>query len=134
MKDRDQSRLDALRMIKTALKNEEIQLGRALEDEGAIKVLQRLCNQRRDSIEQFEKAGRPDRAERERVELAIIESYMPKAPDDDAIRAAVKSAVESTGARDAKAMGAVMKAVMAHFAGQPVDGRKVSQMVKEALG
>lgn len=134
MKARDKDRLETLRMVKSALKNEEISVGRGLDDESALKVLQRLCKQRKESIDQFESGGRPELAAKERAELMLIEQYMPNAPDDDSMRAAVAEAVASTGATSPRQMGNVMKAVMAHFAGQPVDGKKVSQMVREALG
>lgn len=134
MKDRQKERLDTLRMVKTALKNEEINVGHALDDEAAMKILQRLCKQRRESIEQFEKGGRTELADKERGELAIIEEYMPKAPDEAQIRAVVRDVIAQTGATTVKEMGAVMKGVMAHFAGQPVDGKVVSQLVKELLG
>ncbi|MBI3925774.1 MAG: GatB/YqeY domain-containing protein [Armatimonadetes bacterium] len=132
MKARDKPRLDTLRMVKTALKNEEIELG-PLDDDRAVKVLVRLCKQRRDSIEQFGAAGREDLASIERRELAIIEEYLPSEPDEAEIRGSIERAVAQTGASSARQMGEVMKRVMAGFAGRPVDGKRVSQLVRERL-
>lgn len=134
MKAREKERLDTLRMMKSALKLEEIEAQGALDDAATCKVLLRLCKQRKESIEQFERGGRTELADRERAELAIIEAYLPKAPDEAAIKDAVAAAAERLGASSPKDMGAVIKAVMAHFAGQPVDGKRVSELVKERLG
>jgi uncharacterized protein len=134
MKGRDSDRLSTLRMVKTALKNREIDKMEALTDEEAIKVLQSLVKQRRDSIEQYQKAGRIELAEKETAEIKVIEEYLPAALDDAAIARVVEETIVETGASSMKDMGAVMKAVMAKLAGQTVDGKAVNQIVKSKLG
>jgi uncharacterized protein len=134
MKSKDSDRLSTLRMVKTALKNREIDKMEALTDEEAIKVLQSLVKQRRDSIEQYQKAGRIELAEKEMAEIKVIEEYLPAALDDAAIARVVEETIVETGASSMKEMGAVMKAVMAKLAGQTVDGKAVNQIVKSKLG
>jgi uncharacterized protein len=134
MKSKDSDRLSTLRMAKTALKNREIDKMEALTDEEAIKVLQSLVKQRRDSIEQYQKAGRIELAEKETAEIKVIEEYLPAALDDAAIARVVEETIVETGASSMKDMGAVMKAVMAKLAGQTVDGKAVNQIVKSKLG
>jgi uncharacterized protein len=134
MKSKDSDRLSTLRMVKTALKNREIDKMEALTDEEAIKVLQSLVKQRRDSIEQYQQAGRIELAEKEASEIKVIEEYLPAALDDAAIARVVEETIVETGASSMKEMGAVMKAVMAKLAGQTVDGKAVNQIVKSKLG
>ncbi|HEY8460481.1 MAG TPA: GatB/YqeY domain-containing protein [Blastocatellia bacterium] len=134
MKSKDSDRLSTLRMIKTALKNREIDKMAALTDDEALKVLQSLVKQRRDSVEQYRQAGRIDLAEKEAAEIKIIEEYLPAALDEAAITRVVEETIAETGASSMKEMGAVMKAVMAKLAGQTVDGKTVNQIVKSKLG
>jgi uncharacterized protein YqeY len=134
MKSKDADRLSTLRMVKTAIKNREIDKMEALTDEEAIRVLQSLVKQRRDSIEQYQQAGRIDLAEKEAAEIKTIEEYLPAAMDEAAITLVVEETVAETGATSMKEMGAVMKAVMAKLAGQTVDGKVVNQIVKSKLG
>jgi uncharacterized protein YqeY len=134
MKSKDSDRLSTLRMVKTALKNREIDKMEALTDEESIKVLQSLVKQRRDSIEQYQQAGRIELAEKEAAEIKVIEEYLPAALDDAAIARVVEETIVETGASSMKEMGAVMKAVMAKLAGQTVDGKAVNQIVKSKLG
>jgi uncharacterized protein len=134
MKSKDSDRLSTLRMVKTALKNREIDKMEALTDEESIKVLQSLVKQRRDSIEQYQQAGRIDLAEKEAAELKTIEEYLPAALDEAAIARVVEETIVESGASSMKEMGAVMKAVMAKLAGQTVDGKVVNQIVKSKLG
>ena len=134
MKSKDSDRLSTLRMVKTALKNREIDKMEALTDEEAIKVLQSLVKQRRDSIEQYQQAGRIELAEKEASEIKVIEEYLPAALDDATIARVVEETIVETGASSMKEMGAVMKAVMAKLAGQTVDGKAVNQIVKSKLG
>jgi uncharacterized protein len=134
MKSKDSDRLSTLRMVKTALKNREIDKMEALTDEEAIKVLQSLVKQRRDSIEQYQQAGRIELAEKEAAEIKVIEEYLPAALDDAVIARVVEETIAETGASSMKEMGAVMKAVMAKLAGQTVDGKAVNQIVKSKLG
>jgi uncharacterized protein len=133
MKAKDQTRLTALRMLKTALTNKSIEKGRALDPGEDLHVVNMLVKQRRDSIEQFTKGGRQDLADKEQAEIAILTAYLPAAASDEEVAAAVAAAVTETGATSAKDMGKVMKAVMAALAGKTVDGRKVSEAVKSRL-
>jgi uncharacterized protein YqeY len=133
MKAKDAERLSALRMVKTALKNREIEKMAALEDAEAIKVLQSLVKQRRDSIEQYELAKRPDLAAKEAAEIKVIEAYVPAALDETALAAIVDETLIEIGAQGSKDLGRAMKAVMARLAGQTVDGRLVNELVRKRL-
>jgi len=133
MKARDATRLTALRMLKTALTTKSIEKARSLEPAEDLQVVAALVKQRRDSIEQFEAAGRRELADKERAEIAVLEAYQPAAASDDEIAAAVAAAIASTGASSAKDMGRVMKAVMAALAGKTVDGRRVNELVRTRL-
>jgi uncharacterized protein len=134
MKERDSERLSTLRMVKTAIKNREIEKMAALSDEEAIKVLQSLVKQRRESIEQYNQGGRPELARKEAAEIKFIEEYLPAALDEAAITRAVEEAIAETGASSIKDLGNVMKAAMAKLAGQTVDGKIVNQIVRSKLG
>ncbi|MBO0719442.1 MAG: GatB/YqeY domain-containing protein [Blastocatellia bacterium] len=134
MKNREAERLSTLRMVKTAIKNREIEKMAALTDEEAIKLLQSLVKQRRESIEQYKQGGRPELAEKEAAEIEIIEEYLPAALDEAAITQVVTEAIARTGATSLKDLGSVMKAVMASLAGQTVDGKLVNQIAKSKLG
>jgi uncharacterized protein YqeY len=133
MKAKDQTRLTALRMLKTALMNKNIEKGRELETAEELAVLSMLVKQRRDSIDQYTKGGRQDLADKEQAEITILETYQPASASDEEIAAAVAAAVAETGASSAKDMGKVMKAVMVTLAGKTVDGKKVSEAVKAKL-
>jgi len=133
MKAKDQTKLTALRMLKTALTNKSIEKGRALESAEELQVVSMLVKQRRDSIEQFTRGGRQDLAAKEQEEIGILNGYLPASASDEEIAAAVTAAIAETGAASAKDMGKVMKAVMAGLAGKTVDGKKVSEAVKAKL-
>jgi uncharacterized protein len=133
MKAKDQTKLTALRMLKTALTNKSIEKGRALEAAEELQVVSMLVKQRRDSIEQFTRGGRADLADKEQAEIVILNAYLPASASDDEIAAAVTAAIAETGAASAKDMGKVMKATMAALAGKTVDGKKVSEAVKAKL-
>lgn len=133
MKAREELKLSTLRMMKTAIKNKEIDKRSALEDSEALQVLSTLIKQRRDSIEQFTKGNRPELAKKEADEIVIIEAYMPKAVGESDIVDAVKATIAEMGSPTVKDMGTVMKNVMAKFAGQRVDGKVVSEAVKKQL-
>ena len=133
MKEKNAEKLSTLRMVKANLMNRQIEKGSELTDEEVQKALQSLVKQRRDSIEQYEKAGRQDLAEKEQTELEVIETYLPQAATEDEVIAAVAQAVSDTGASSIKDMGAVMKAVQARLAGRSADGRMVSDAVKKRL-
>jgi uncharacterized protein YqeY len=134
MKAKDQARLSALRMLKAAVMNKEVEKKRGLEDAEVLQVIGALVKQRRDSIEQFTAAGRTDLVAKETGELAILEAYLPPAASADDIEAAVAAAVAETGASSAKDMGKVMKAVMPKLAGKNADGRAVNEAVRRKLG
>ena len=134
MKAKDQNRLTALRMLKTALTNKSIEKGRALEGAEELQVVSTLVKQRKEAIEQFTKGGRQDLADKEQAEIAILNGYLPASASDEEVAAAVAAAIAETGATSAKDMGKVMKATMAGLAGKTVDGKKVSETVKAKLG
>jgi uncharacterized protein YqeY len=134
MKARDAARTSVLRMVKAFVMNREIEKGATLDDEEMTKALQSLVKQRRDSVEQYEKAGRPDLAQKERAEIEVIEGYLPQAASRDQIEQAVASAIEETGATSMREMGQVMKAVQSRLAGLSADNRAVSEIVKAKLG
>jgi uncharacterized protein YqeY len=134
MKAKDQLRMDVIRMIKAALLNKEIELKKNLDDAEMSKVMTTMLKQRRESIEQYQKANRDDLAAKEIKEIAIIENYLPKAASPEDITWAVEAAIRETGASTMKDMGNLMKAVMAKLAGQTVDGKHVSDLVKSKLG
>src|SRR4051794_26598752 len=133
MRSQDQIRLVALRMLKAALVNREIDRGHPLDDGEARQVVGSLVKQRKDSIEQFTKGGRQDLADKEAAEIKILETYLPPAADPAAIERAVIDAVAETGATSPKDMGRVMKAAMARLAGQSVDGKTVNELVRQKL-
>ena len=133
MKAKEADRLSTLRMVKANLMNRQIEKGGELTDDEVAKALQSLVKQRRDSIEQYEKAGRDELAQKEAAEIAVIEQYLPKAASADEIDAAVAAAVAETGASSMKDMGAVMKAAMAKLAGKSADGKAVSEAVRSKL-
>jgi uncharacterized protein len=133
MKNKDAARLSTLRMVKANLMNRQIEKGGELTDEEALKALQSLVKQRRDSIEQYEKAGRTELAEKERAEISFIDEYLPQGASEEEIQSAVEKAVAETGASSLKDMGAVMKAAQANLAGKSFDGRMVSDAVRKRL-
>jgi uncharacterized protein len=134
MKAKEADRLGVLRMVKTSLKNKEIEKMAPLEDAEALKILQSLVKQRRDSIESYQAAGRTELADKEAAEIKVIETYLPAALDEAALAQIVEAAVTETGATSAKELGLVMKAVMAKLAGQTADGKVVNQLVRARLG
>jgi len=134
MKGKDELRLSVLRMMKTALKNKEIEKIRPLDDMESLQVLQTMVKQRRESVEQFTQGGRKDLAEKEAKEIVIIEEYLPAAPSDAEIQQAVAAAISETGADSLKQMGAVIKAARARLEGKAVDGKALSDRVRETLG
>jgi uncharacterized protein YqeY len=134
MKAKDAARTSTLRMVKAFVMNREIEKGGALTDEEMTKTLQSLVKQRRDSIEQYEKAGRQELADKERAEIAVIEGYLPQAASREEIEQAVAAALAETGATSMREMGQVMKVVQARLAGRNADNRAVSEIVKAKLG
>ena len=133
MRAKDADKLGTLRMVKANLMNRKIDKSGELTDEEVSKALQTLVKQRRDSIEQYEAAGRSDLAAKEAVEIKVIEVYLPQAATPDEIAAAVTAAVAETGGTSIKDMGTVMKAAMVPLAGKSADGKLVSEAVKASL-
>ena len=135
MKARDEQRLSTLRMVKTALKNREIEKMGPLDDKESQAVLSTLIKQRKDSVEQFLKGGRKEMADKEAAEIKLIETYMPKAAGEEEVVAGVKAVIAEMGSPTMKDMGTVMKNSMARFqaARLRVDGKQVSEVVKREL-
>jgi uncharacterized protein YqeY len=134
MKAKDAGKLSALRMLKAAMMNKGVEKGRDLEDAEVLQVVSSLVKQRRDSIEQFSKAGRTDLVEKETGEIKVLEAYLPPAASAADIDAAVAAAIAETGASSPKDMGKVMKAVMPMLAGKNADGKAVNEAVRRKLG
>jgi uncharacterized protein YqeY len=133
MRRQEAPRLSALRMLKAALMNREVEKSRTLDDAESLQVVTSLVKQRRDSIEQFQKAGRQDLVDKETAEIVILEQYLPPPVDPAAVERAVADAIAETGAASPKDMGRVMKAAMARLSGQTVDGRLVNELVRKKL-
>ena len=133
MKARDQLRMDTIRMIKSALFNKEIELKKDLDEAEMNRVLTVLVKQRKEAAEQYQKAKRDELAEKELKEIVIVEGYLPRALSQEEITKIIESVIQETGATTAKDMGNVMKAVMAKLAGQAVDGKLISDLVRARL-
>ena len=133
MKAQEKVRTGALRMLKSALKNAQIEAG-TLDDATASQVVMKLCKQRKESIEIFEKNARQELADQEKAELAVIEAYLPKGLSDEELGAIVDEVIAALGGGDPKKLGPVVGAVMKKLAGQPVDGKKVNELVRARLG
>ena len=135
MRAKDANRLSVLRMAKAALMNEENKRGAdyRLTDDETTKVLNTLVKQRKDSIDQYERAGRTELAEKEKTELTVLTDYLPQAASKEEIEQAVSEAIQETGASSIKEMGAVMKAAQARLAGKSADGKLISETVKAML-
>jgi len=133
MKAQDAQRTSTLRMVKAAMMNRKIEKGAELDDDEMQKLLRSLVKQRRDSIEQYEKAGRQELVDKEQAEIDVIETYLPQAASAAEIEAAVSAAIAETGATSIKDMGRVMKAAQAALAGKNADGKAVADTVKTKL-
>jgi uncharacterized protein YqeY len=134
MRARDQARLAPLRMLKSALTNKSVEKGHELDDQEAMQVVSTLIKQRRDSIEQFEKGGRRDLADKETAEIRVLEQYLPPPVSEADVTAAIEAVVVETGASGSKDIGKVMKGVMGRLTGGTVDGRMVNELVRKRLG
>ena len=133
MKAQDAARTSTLRMVKAAMMNRQIEKGGPLDDEELSRLLRSLVKQRRDSIEQYQKAARQELVDKESAEIEVIEGYLPQAASREEIEAVVVEAIASTEANSMKDMGKVMKAAQAALAGKNADGRVVSEIVKSKL-
>jgi uncharacterized protein YqeY len=136
MRARDSLRTDVLRMVKTALTNREIEKRADLDETEMLRVLQTLVKQREDSVDQFQKAGRQELADRELAEIVVLRAYLPAEASDEEIAAAVDTAATESGASSMKDLGKVMKAALQTLktAGKPADGKRVNEAVKRRLG
>jgi hypothetical protein len=132
LRDRDALRLETVRGVRGAIRNKEIELGDELDDEGILRVIRGLVKQRVDSVEQYRLGGRSDLADKEAAEQAILEVYLPAAPDEAQVEAAVREAMAQLGAQGPKDMGRVMKAALERL-GPAADGKRVSQIAKRLL-
>lgn len=133
MRAKEELRLSVLRMVKSALHLKSVEKMRPLEDAESIQILQTLLKQRRESVEQFTKGGRQELADKETKEIAIIEEYLPAGASDAEMAAAIEAAIVETGANSPKQMGAVVKAAKAKLEGKTVDGKVLSDRVRERL-
>jgi uncharacterized protein len=133
MKARDDFRLSVLRMVKSAIQLKEVEKIRKLDDTESIQLLQTILKQRKESIDQFTKGNRPELAEKEKKEAAIIEEYLPAGASAEEMDAAITKAISETGANSIKQMGAVVKAAKAALEGKTVDGKALSDLVRERL-
>jgi uncharacterized protein YqeY len=133
MRQHDAVGLRTLRMLKAALMNREIERGHALDEAESLQVVSSLVKQRRDSIEQFTKGGRPELADREQAEIHVLDAYLPAAADPATIEQAVTDAIAEVGATSPKDIGRVMKAAMGRLAGASVDGKALNELVRRKL-
>jgi uncharacterized protein len=133
MKAHESTRLDALRMLKTALMKHKVDTMKELDEQSELQILNMLVKQRRESADMFRKGNRPALADKEEAELKLIESYMPSAPTEAEIDAAIAAAIAEEGTPSIKQMGVVMKAAQAKLAGKRVDGKVLSDRVRAKL-
>lgn len=133
MRDKNEVARETLRMVLADMKNRRIELQRDLEEKELLEVLGRAVKTRRDSVTQYQDAGRPELAAKEQTEIAVIECYLPDQLSDDEVREAVQAAIAESGASSMKDMGAVMKVLMAKYKGQ-IDGKAAQGLLKELLG
>jgi hypothetical protein len=133
MKGHEATRLDALRMLKTALMKHKVDSMKELDEHSELQILNMLVKQRRESADMFRKGNRPELADKEEAELKLIESYMPSAPTDAEIDAAIAAALAENAGASLKQMGVVMKAAQAKLVGKRVDGKALSEKVRARL-
>jgi uncharacterized protein len=133
MKAKEEARLSALRMVKSALQKAAADSPKGVDDAAEQQILKGLVKQRIDAADMFRKAGREEQAQKEEAEKKIIESYLPAAASEEEMNAAIEAALAESGATSAKQMGIVMKAVQAKLAGKTVDGKFISEKVKAKL-
>lgn len=132
MRDRNDVARDTLRMLLAEIKNREIAAGQDLSADEAIAVLQKAVKTRQESVEQFDRAGRADLVARERAEMAVVQTYLPRAMSEEEVRDAVRAVLAETGVASKKDMGVAMKAVMARHKGR-VDGKLAQKILGELL-
>lgn len=133
MKSQDAARLGAIRFLQSAVKNREIELRpNAIDDQEIINVIKKLAKQRKDSIEQFQLAGRTDLVDKEKFELQVLEEYLPRQLSPDQIKQIVEEVIKNIGATSIKQMGSVIKEVQAKTSGA-ADNKTISEVVKARL-
>jgi uncharacterized protein YqeY len=133
MKAKEEARLSVLRMIKAAVQLKEVEKMRKLDESESIQLLQTLVKQRKESIDQFSKGGRQDLVDKETAELKILETYLPAGAGEAEMDAAINKAIADTGATSMKQMGGVVKAAKQVLAGKTVDGKALSDRIRERL-
>lgn len=133
MKMKEQLRVDVIRMIMAALQNKELELKRQLDEGETTRTLTTLVKQRKEAAELYQKANRVDLLDKEMKEIAIVEQYLPKAPSEEEITQVIQTVIQETGAKTRGEMGQVMKTVMTRLGGRPVDGKRVSELVRAVL-
>lgn len=132
MKAQEKDRLSTLRMLQSALKNEQIHLGHELSDEEALSVVRKAVKQRQDSIEQYTSGGRPELAEKERAEMELLKAYLPPELSEAELEGGLREIIASTGAQSKKDMGKVMKEATARYKGR-ADGKKIQEVAARLL-
>ena len=132
MKAQEKDRLSTIRMLQSAIKNEQINLGHELSDEEAMSVIRKAVKQRQDSVEQYTKGNRPELAAKEQAEIDILKAYLPPELSDEELESGIREIVGSTGAQSKKDMGKVMKEATARFKGR-ADGKKIQEIVGRFL-
>jgi hypothetical protein len=133
MKAKEEARLGTLRLMKAALKKQEVDSMKSLDEPTEMQVMSTLIKQRRESADMFRKGGREELAVLEEAEIKLIESYLPATASQDEMEAAVAAAISETGATSAKQMGLVMKAAQQRLAGKRVEGKELSELVRKKL-
>ena len=133
MKGKEEMKLGVLRMVKAAIQLKEVEKLRKLDEQESIQLLQTLVKQRKESIDQFSKGGRQDLVDKEQKELVILEHYLPAGASQAEMDAAVTKAIAETGANSMKQMGAVVKGAKTALEGKTVDGKALSDLVRERL-
>jgi uncharacterized protein len=133
MKAKDEARLSAIRMLKAALQKHQIDSRKPLDEAAELQVLNTLAKQRREAVEMFRGGGRQELADKELAELALIEAYLPAAPSEEEVAAAIEAAIAETGVADKSKMGLVMNAVKAKLAGKRIDGKELSDRIRARL-
>jgi uncharacterized protein YqeY len=133
MKAKAEARLSTLRMMKSALMKHKVDTMKEIDEAAEMQIMNTLIKQRRDSADMFRKGGREEMAEKEESEIKLIETYLPQAPTDEEVTAAIDGAMAETGATSQKQMGVVMKAAQARLAGKRVDGKALSEKVRSKL-
>ena len=132
MKAQEKDRLSTIRMLQSALKNEQINVGHELSDEEAMSVIRKAVKQRQDSIEQYTNAGRTELADKERSEMDLLKAYLPAELSEEELESGLREIIASTGAQSKKDLGKVMKEATARFKGR-ADGKKIQEIVARLL-